>query len=144
MHDMANAIQNGLDPETAKFKKGHRISVANRGNRSVRTFRNQLVNSTTFEQVKEVIDEVLKVAREDRKVSAYKLWLEYVVGRSPVALEIGGPDGEPLAIKMVTAIMMAFGDDSVSRSKVARAVRQIELMANDDHGFASEESSDDT
>jgi hypothetical protein len=111
-----------------RFVPGHAGAMGNRGNYHPRTHRQKLVAATTYEEIKAVMDEVISLARSDKNVSAYRLWLEYVIGKAPQAVEVSGPAGAPLMMAVVMPILMKvlerYPDAKV---ELAEALEQVGL-----------------
>lgn len=62
-------------------------------------------------------------------IEAMKLYLSYTIGRPTVALELSGPDGEPLGTdltKIRCAILGALADAPEARYKVARSLLSLD------------------
>jgi hypothetical protein len=64
-------------------------------------------------------------------VQAAKVWLDYVIGRPPQAVEVSGPpEGARIPISLVISTLMdALKDEDSARIKVGAAFRQLSEMA---------------
>jgi hypothetical protein len=117
------------------FVPGHQLSLGNRGNYHPRdTLRTRLVKATTFEEVKEVMDKLYSQALSGGKgsIHAARLWLEYVLGRAPQALELSSPDRPPLFTSVILPVLMSVIDKYPgARAEMVAAIEQFQLEQYD-------------
>ena len=115
------------------FAKGNQYGKANEGKHIRARFRKYLTEARTPRDIRNVARKLRDQALEGN-VSAARLWLEHVVGTPLQQIEISGPDNSDLDIgRVVTAIVIAFGNTPEVQAKVGRALEQLEDMEMD-HG----------
>ncbi len=119
---------NGKDAN-GHFTKGHTFSVGNRGNYHPRdTYRQRMIKATSFEEVQQVMGKVKSLALQEDNVPAARLWLEYILGKSPQAVELSGPGGMPLVTQIVMPIIMrALERHPDAREEITQALAQLQL-----------------
>ncbi len=111
-----------------RFAAGNRIGSGNPGNKRMAELRLALLDSTTPEQVKELIAALHRMAIGG-DVSAAKVWLEFTIGKPVQAVEVSGPDGGTIDFNALgDALVAAFGGDMEARIKVADAFRRLAMM----------------
>ena len=79
----------------------------------------------------------LVVLAEDGDVQAAKLWLEYIIGKPPQALELSGPDGEPLGLdwpRLQSVLLGALSRFPEAKVQVALALRGLAADDSRDAG----------
>jgi hypothetical protein len=83
--------------------------------------------------VKAILIRMAKKALEgEGDVAAARLLLEYLCGKPPLAVELGGPDGTALDLSAVVAtILLVLKDEPAARVKVAAAFRMIGESSGD-------------
>lgn len=131
---------NGTNPANAngrsdggRFAPGHTFSRKARTS-SMAELRRATIEAETPERVREVLDKMRERA-VDGDSKAAKVYLDCVIGRPPVAVELSGPDGEALGVdfaRLEAAIQVAlapFGDGA--KFAVAAALRGLVIHAGE-------------
>ncbi len=116
-----------------RFAPGNRVALGNPNNRKMHDLRRALLDSADADAVVRVGNR-LRALAEGGDVQAAKLWMEYVIGKPPQAIELSGPDGEPLGVDWVRlqdALMGALSRFPDARVAVAVALRGLADDARD-------------
>lgn len=92
-----NGNGTGRTPGTGRFAPGNKLSHGNANNRRMHHLRARLLATATDADIEAVGKKLVALAR-DGDVAAAKVWLDHVAGRAPQAIELSGPDGEPLGL----------------------------------------------
>ena len=108
-----------------RFAPNNRAGLGNPNNRKMQQLRKALLDSAEPDDVRRVGKRLLVLA-EGGDVSAAKVYLEYLIGKPPQALELSGPDGEPLLSeeRLTAVIMSALSGFPEARVQVAVALRK--------------------
>lgn len=109
------------------FVKGNSLGKGNPNARRQYELRQALLGAAEPRHVEGVYRVMLKAALEG-DVAAAKLVLEYIVGRPAQALELSGPDGEPLGgdlAQLQAVIMGALAKFPEARFAVAAELRAV-------------------
>ncbi len=121
-----------------RFAPGNRFASGNPQAKRMYELRRALLDSADPDRVKAVGLKMLELA-ESGDVMAARLILEYLLGKPPQALELSGPDGEPLGMdlaKLQEAILGALARFPEARIAVAVALKGAADAS--DAGHASE------
>jgi hypothetical protein len=141
---MGDTVHNGSDGrgERGRFAVGNRIAKGNTVNRQMMEIRKSLLESKLAnpEVVHTVFNELVRKALGDGgesppDLAAMKLYFELIVGKTPLAVELSGPDGEPIGgdlARVRVAILAALADEPSARFKVARALLSLEVGGTGD------------
>jgi hypothetical protein len=120
-----------------RFAAGNAIARGNPVNRRMASLRAALLDSATSEAVQAVGAKLAELARGG-DVQAAKVWLDFVVGKPPQAVELTGADGEPLAGldwgRVQGAILDALAPFSEAKVAVALKLRELTDDARGDAG----------
>jgi hypothetical protein len=129
-HEPSGTASNGERRGDGTFGKGNKFGKG--GNpylKRIKYLKAIVLTSATPEQVRAVIVRLGEQAAEG-DVAAAKVYLDHVLGRPAQAIELSGPDGEPIGIEMARlrgVILAALADEPEARYKVARALMAIEV-----------------
>jgi hypothetical protein len=110
-----------------RFARGNAIARGNPFARRMATLRQALLDSATPDDVQRVGRMLLGLA-EAGDVAAAKVWLEYTVGRPPQALELSGPEGEPLSFdlsRLQSVLLGALASYPEAKVAVAAALKGL-------------------
>jgi hypothetical protein len=130
----ANRRPDGARMIDGTFAKGNRIGRGNPVNRRMAELRRALVDATDPARVKAVGAKLAELA-EAGDVAAARTWLDYVIGRPIQALELSGPDGEPLGgdlDTLRTVIMSALDRHPAAKVEVAAALMRLRIADGPD------------
>jgi hypothetical protein len=118
-----------------RFAPGNAIASGNPNSRKMFELRKALLDSDMASPaaVQAVFHRLLKKALGDPKaddddggdLAAMRVYLDFTIGRPVQAVELSGPDGEPLGgdlARVRGAILAALEDEPAARFKVARAL----------------------
>src|SRR4051812_16452448 len=124
-----SAVRTDSDGRTpdGRFGPGNRLSGGNPNARRLFELRKALLDSADADDVRRVGRRLLALA-EDGDVQAAKLWLENVVGKPAQAIELSGPDGEPLGVdwgRLQAVLLGALSRFPEARVQVALALRGL-------------------
>jgi hypothetical protein len=128
-----NTTPAGRDNISGRFALGNRYGKGNPQARRMAEIRQALLDAAAPEKAAEVIRKMGDMA-VDGDTTAARIYLEYTAGKPIQALELSGPDGEPLAVdwsRLTTVILGAVGDDPKARASIARALRGLTHDAGD-------------
>ena len=124
---------NGRSPD-GRFALGNQAAAGNPINRRMKELRRALLDSTSPEDVKAVGQTLWELATGG-DVQAAKVWLEFVIGKPPQALEVSGPDGQALGMEVVmTAVLAALAPYPEARLAVAAGLKEVGHVSGDDPG----------
>jgi hypothetical protein len=124
---------NGRSPD-GRFALGNQAATGNPINRRMKELRRALLDSTSPEDVKAVGQTLWELATGG-DVQAARVWLEFVIGKPPQALEVSGPDGQALGIEVVmTAVLVALAPYPEARLAVAARLKEVGRVPGDDPG----------
>lgn len=122
--------------ERGRFAVGNRIAKGNCVNRQMMEIRKSLLESkfANPEVVHAVFSQLVRKALGDGEdtppdLGAMRLYFELVVGRTPLAVALTDPDGEPLGTDLArirAAILGALADFPEARFQVARALLTLD------------------
>lgn len=122
-----HTVRPGLDGriEGGRFAPGNAIGRGNPHAKRMHEFRKALLDSAQPDDIQRVARRLVEAA-EAGDVQAAKLWLEYVIGKPPQAIELSGTDGEPLlnADRLTSLVLSALGGYPEARIRVAVALRK--------------------
>src|SRR3954452_8465586 len=126
---MDGTVKPGSDgrAEGGRFAPGNRLAAGNPNNRRMHHLRSRLLAAATDEDVEAVGRKLAELARSG-DVQAAKVWLEFVCGKAPAAVEVSGPDGAPLGLnfyQLQTVLLDALADHPAARVAVAARLRGI-------------------
>jgi hypothetical protein len=95
--------------------------------------RRELLDAVEPGTIKAVVERLSELAKGG-DIAASKLLLDHCVGRPTQAIELSGPDGQPLGdlATLQTIIIGALADEPAARFKVARALRGLSHDADPD------------
>jgi hypothetical protein len=79
------------------FAKGNKLASGNPGHKRMAELRGAVLEAATPEIVAAVTKKLAMLALQEGDVAAARLLLEYACGKAPQAIELSGPEGEPLA-----------------------------------------------
>jgi hypothetical protein len=122
MHD-----NNGGRTREGRFGPGNQYARGNPQNRRVAEFRQSLLDATDSDTVVRV-GKTLSDLAVAGDVTAAKVWLEFVIGKPPQAVELSGPDGEPLGVdweRLQATLLGALGRFPEAKVAVAVALRGL-------------------
>jgi hypothetical protein len=124
---------NGRSPD-GRFALGNHAAAGNPINRRMKELRRALLDSATPEDVKQVGQTLWELATRG-DVQAARVWLEFVIGKPPQALEVSGPDGQALGMEVVmTAVLVALAPYPEARLAVAAGLKEVGRVPGDDTG----------
>ena len=118
---------NARDQMTGKFSPGNQLQRGSDVNRRMRHLRKVLLGALTDEDIKRTLAKTLELV-EEGNIAAIRVILEYGCGSPTQALELTGPDGEPLGLnvgKFTDAIVTALGEYPEARRAAALAIRGV-------------------
>ena len=119
-----NGNTNGRDTR-GWFAKGNRIAAGNPMNVRMRELRQALLNCATEADIRDLYASLMESARAGDTAAARAL-LEYLVGKPVQGVELSGPEGEPLAMGAIVAVVMKeLADHPEARTKLAAALHQL-------------------
>jgi hypothetical protein len=119
-----------------RFGKGNRFGRGNPYLVRVHALRAKLAECATDDDLTRIVRKLSDLAAEG-DVSAARLWLEYAVGRPVQALELSGPDGEPLGGDLATlrsVILTALDRHPAAKVEVAMALMRLRCTDGPDTG----------
>jgi hypothetical protein len=117
-----------------RFAPGNVISQGNLGNKRMKELRRALLDSATPEDVQEVGKALLEMATGG-DVQAARVWLEFMVGKPPQAVELSGPDGQALGMEvMMSAVLTALAPYPEARLAVAAKLKGLPRGHDDGPG----------
>jgi hypothetical protein len=117
------------------FGPGNKFARGNPQHKRMAELRAAMLDAVDEGKVREIAAALCKMAM-DGDVPAAKLVLEYVLGKPPQAIELSGPDGDPIGMdwgRMEAALLNAlqpFGDQA--KFAVAMALRGMVADAGRD------------
>ena len=117
-----------------RFAPGNKLGKGNPLARRSHELRKALVESADADAVREVGRKLKEFALEG-DVSAAKLWLEYTVGKPVQAVEVSGPDGEPLGVdwgRLQNVLLGALASFPEAKIQVAMALKGLVNDVRDD------------
>ena len=124
---------NGRTPD-GRFALGNQAAAGNPINRRMKELRRALLDSTRPEDVTEVGKTLCELATGG-DVQAARVWLEFVIGKPPQALEVSGPDGQALGMEVVmTAVLVALAPYPEARLAVAARLKEVGHVPGADAG----------
>lgn len=110
-----------------RFARGNKVGVGNPAHKRMRQLRQQFLDCVGDDAMSEVTATLVEMAKGG-DTQAMRIFYEWTIGRPPQAIELSGPDGEPLSmVQVVTTIMAALGNDPEIQDKVGKALRRLEL-----------------
>lgn len=113
------------------FAPGNKLASGNPNAKRMHELRSAVLEAVTKDQVEKVINKLGELAAGGDTAAA-KVFLDYTIGRPAQAVELSGPDGEPLTgadwPKIQAAILEALAPFSEARVAVALRLRSL----NDD------------
>jgi hypothetical protein len=86
------------------FTQGNRIAAGNPMNVRMRELRQALLNCATESDIRDLYASLMESARGGDTAAARAL-LEYLVGKPVQGIELSGPEGEPLAMGTILAVV---------------------------------------
>jgi hypothetical protein len=125
-----STVRPGFDGRdgAGRFAPGNRLAAGNPLAKRMHAHRKALLDSTTPEDVQRVGRRLFDLA-VGGDVAAAKVWLEYVVGKPPQALELSGPDGEPLGVdweRLQNVMLGALARFPEAKVALAAELRQLD------------------
>jgi hypothetical protein len=124
---------NGRD-ERGYFTRGNGHARGHSGPRRTTELRKAYQDAITPEKIGEVEQSLYELALGG-DVAAIRVWLEFAIGKPRQQVEVSGPDGEPLGVADVVAVIMqAFPDDVKARVKIAAAFRRMGRLESEAAG----------
>lgn len=126
MDDADKPASNGRLPD-GRFGLGNPGGRGNPNARKMYELRRALVDAAT-PKVVAGLGRKLAMLGLQGDVQAAKLYLEYVVGKPPQAVELTGADGEPLGLdwgRVQAAVLGALGAFPEARLAVAMSLRRL-------------------
>ena len=119
-----NGYTNGRDSR-GLFATGNKIAAGNPMNVRMREFRTKFVNCATDADIEEIFRSLLESVRAGDTAAA-KIMLEYLFGKPAQGIEIAGPEGEPLPMGAVLAVVKeVFQDDPEAQIKLAAGFHRL-------------------
>jgi hypothetical protein len=118
--------------EGGRFGPGNKIARGNPNNRRMYELRQKLLGAVTPEAM-EAIGKKLVIATLKGDLDATKVLLAYTIGRPPQAVELSGPEGEPLGVGLaelkliLVQALEPFGADA--KIAVAQAIMKLSRTA---------------
>jgi hypothetical protein len=129
---MSESNSNGRDQVTGHFAQGNRVAVGNRGGgkaaRRMRELRELLIDCATDDDVRELYKGLL-VSAKGGDTAAARVLLEYLVGKAAQPIEVSGPDGDSVGMKvqaLTRVILVALAGHPEAKLKVAEALGAID------------------
>jgi hypothetical protein len=119
-----------------RFGPGNRFAGGNPNARRMNELRTALLDAAGPDDVRRVGLKLAELAGGG-DVQAAKVFLDYVVGKPPQALELSGRDGEPLGVdwgRLQAALMGALAAYPDAKVSVALALRGLADDARSDAG----------
>jgi hypothetical protein len=124
-----NGCTNGRDPR-GLFAKGNTIASGNPMNKRMRELRQRFLDCATDADIQDVYASLMESIRSGDTAAA-KVLLEYLVGKPVPGIEISGPDGEPLAMGEISAVIReALADYPEAQIQVAAAFHRLGRSRN--------------
>ena len=118
------------------FTKGNRIAAGNPMNVRMRELRQALLNCATEADIRDLYASLMESARAGDTAAARAL-LEYLVGKPVQGVELSGPEGEPLAMGAILAVVTeALAGHPEARIKVAAAFHALGRSGDGQPRFA--------
>jgi hypothetical protein len=119
-----NEHGNGRDPR-GWFAKGNKIAAGNPMNVRMRELRQALLNCATEADIRDLYASLMESARAG-DTAATRLLFEYLVGKPVQGIALAGPEGEPLAMGAIVAVMTeALAGHPEARTQVAAAFHRL-------------------
>jgi hypothetical protein len=115
--------------EHGYFGPGNKAAAGNGNARRMQEFRRRFLEAVDPETIPKLVEQ-LSAAALGGDFDATKLLLEYTVGKPSQALELSGPEGEPLGLNVgaiTTIILGALAGPEHAEARVALAARFKEL-----------------
>ena len=107
------------------FTQGNRIAAGNPMNVRMRELRQALLNCATEADIRDLYASLMESARAG-DTAATRLLFEYLVGKPVQGIALSGPEGEPLAMGAIIAVVTeALAEHPEARIKVAAAFHQL-------------------
>jgi hypothetical protein len=123
---MSESTTNGERHLDGKFAIGNRVAEGNVGNRKMKSLKKAFLDACDEQQVRVLARQLLKRALEEGSVPAARLWLEYALGKPPQAIELSGPDGQALGVRVVlAAVLQALTPFPEARLAVAGCLKEL-------------------
>jgi hypothetical protein len=119
-------VDNGRSPG-GRFARGNAFAQGNPNARRMHALRHALLAAVRPEDVQAVGAKLLELARAG-DIQAAKVWLEFVVGKPSQAIELSGPEGEPLGMdwdRLQATLLEALARFPEARVEVAMALRGL-------------------
>jgi hypothetical protein len=119
-------VDNGRTPG-GRFALGNAFARGNPNTRRMHELRHALLAAVRPEDVQAVGAKLLELARAG-DIQAARLWLEFVVGKPSQAIELSGPEGEPVGLdwdRLQTTLLTALTRFPEARVEVAMALRGL-------------------
>jgi hypothetical protein len=124
MSDTNGSTTTGRDPR-GWFAKGNKIAAGNPMNLRMRELKQALLDCATEADIRDLYASLMESARAG-DTAATRLLFEYLCGRPTQGIALSGPEGEPLAIGAIIAVVTeALADHPEARTKVAAAFHQL-------------------
>lgn len=110
-----------------RFAPGNRAALGNPLNRRMQALRKALLDSAEPDDVRRVGKRLLALA-EEGDVQAAKVYLDFLIGRPAQAIELSGPDGEPLGVdweRLQTVLLTSLSRFPEARLAVVMALKGL-------------------
>jgi hypothetical protein len=121
-----------------RFTAGNTLNPGNQPYKRLHELRRLFLASVTDDDVQEAIRQLVTAAKAGEPW-AIKEFFDRTLGKAPQAVELSGPDGQPLGVNMfqvAAAIELVLGDDPGKKHALAVAIRQLEADSNGSGGAA--------
>jgi hypothetical protein len=104
-----------------RFVRGNSVGLGNPAHKRMRQLRQQFLDCVDDQAVQEVTATLIEMAKGG-DTQAMRIFYEWTIGRPPQAVELSGPDGEPLAMGAILAVITeALAEHPDARIKLAAA-----------------------
>jgi hypothetical protein len=115
-----------LHDGSGRFGKGNSFGKGNPQLKRMHALRAKLLDCATDEDLERIVKKLAALAAAG-DVAAARLYLEYVVGKAPQAIELSGPGGDPIETLAASAAVreQATAELSEWRQKMADQVRAL-------------------
>jgi hypothetical protein len=131
-NEPSSTVSNGEPGRLGNGTFGPKNTFGRGGNpyhRRIHQLRGKLLECATDDELVRIMRTLGDLA-VGGDVAAARLWLEYTLGKAPQAIQLSGPDGEPIGgdlSRVRVAILACLGDEPETRYKIARALMALEV-----------------
>lgn len=110
--------------DRGRVKVGNQLGLNNRGQAARKDLRLALLGADTDSNIKAIGAKLVAMALEG-DVAAARLWLDHVLGRPRVAVEISGPGGSPLSLGMILMAIREATPDPAMQEQIADRLQHL-------------------